>query len=167
MVAVAQSRHRDDERDQCRGCGGPRKPGWRWPPVRLGTAPASATAAVRADNPASLFTRTQRKRIDYILPSATSGLQTTTCEVPDQRDLGNSAVSVTVGTTDDRGVRPSDHNMLSAICSRRGAYTRPDPAGTTTRELVMYAADSLVRVGAWAVVADAEAAGGTRLVNSD
>jgi hypothetical protein len=49
----------------------------------------------------------------------------------------------------------------------RRTYTVPDPAGTTTDELVMYAADSLVRVGAWNVVNDAEAASGRRLENPD
>jgi hypothetical protein len=215
-------------------------------------------ASAYADNPVSLFTRTQWKRIDYILPSQQSGLSSSACEVPDERDLSNTAVAVTIGTTDDRGVRPSDHNLLfcslavgtppapgdstppqvafasppasdpvtyaisfvaSASDDRgvarvefrvdsklvavdrwapfeytwrtdsagvgthtiditavdaagnqqttRRTYTVPDPAGTTTDELVMYASDALVRIGAWNVVTDAEAANGTRLENPD
>lgn len=215
-------------------------------------------ASAYADNPVSLFTRTQWKRIDHILASAQSGMSSNACEIPDQRDLANTAVAVTIGTTDDRGVRPSDHNLLfcsltmgpppaagdttppqvsfasppasdpvtyvipfvaSASDDRgvakvefrvdsilvnvdrwapfeyawrtdsagvgnhtidvtafdaagnqqtvRRTYTVSDPAGTTTDELVMYAADSLVRVGAWNVVSDANAAGGKRLDNPD
>jgi hypothetical protein len=35
-------------------------------------------------------------------------------EVPDQRDLTDTDVKVHVRTTDDLGVRPSDHNFVLA-----------------------------------------------------
>jgi len=64
-----------------------------------------------ADNPPDANTRTRgRRRIDYVLHS--TGLSTVAASVPDQRALNDSHVKVFVRTTDDLGVRPSDHNFV-------------------------------------------------------
>ena len=72
-----------------------------------------SAAAYPPDNPADPDTRTHRSRIDYVLYSewfpdvgVTSGL------VPDTRDLADPNVKKLLGTADDKGVRPSDHNPL-------------------------------------------------------
>jgi PKD repeat protein len=63
-------------------------------------------------NPAATSTRTRKSRIDHIFYSK-SGLSVTGAEVPDQRAPGTaSKVVVRIGTTDDEGVRPSDHNFM-------------------------------------------------------
>jgi PKD repeat protein len=63
-------------------------------------------------NPAATNTRTRKSRIDHIFYSK-SGLSVTGAEVPDQRAPGTaSKVVVRIGTTDDEGVRPSDHNFM-------------------------------------------------------
>src|SRR5690242_248112 len=65
------------------------------------------------DNPVWLNTRTRRWRIDYILYAA--DLTTFTARssnIPDTRDLSNTNVVTFLGTTDDKGVRPSDHNLV-------------------------------------------------------
>jgi hypothetical protein len=42
-----------------------------------------------------------------------SGVSVTGAELPDQRAPGTAAlVTVKIGTTDDQGVRPSDHNFM-------------------------------------------------------
>jgi endonuclease/exonuclease/phosphatase family metal-dependent hydrolase len=65
------------------------------------------------DNPVWLNTRTRRWRIDFIFYSAdTSVFAARTSNIPDTRDLSNTNVVNAVGTTDDRGVRPSDHNLV-------------------------------------------------------
>ncbi len=68
------------------------------------------------DNPPSAATRTRRSRIDHIFYSkAASGISVTEAEVPDQRAPNTAAkVAVKLGTTDDEGVRPSDHNFVEA-----------------------------------------------------
>jgi endonuclease/exonuclease/phosphatase family metal-dependent hydrolase len=78
-------------------------------------AVSEATAASYADNPASLYTRTRRSRIDHILYSkSANGVSVTAGDIPDQRVAGTAAlVVVKIGTTDDEGVRPSDHNFSS------------------------------------------------------
>jgi endonuclease/exonuclease/phosphatase family metal-dependent hydrolase len=66
-----------------------------------------------ADNPVGMHTRTRRGRIDYVFYSASNGsLIARGSRVPDTRDLNNPNVVITLGTLDDRGVRPSDHNPV-------------------------------------------------------
>jgi PKD repeat protein len=76
---------------------------------------SEGTAASYPDNPASTDTRTRRSRIDHILYSkSANGVSVTSAAVPDQRVAGTAGlVVVKVGTTDDKGVRPSDHNFTS------------------------------------------------------
>ena len=78
-------------------------------------AVSKATAASYPDNPADLYTRTRRSRIDHILYSkSANGVSVTAGDIPDQRAAGTAAlVVIKIGTTDDEGVRPSDHNFSS------------------------------------------------------
>jgi PKD repeat protein len=78
-------------------------------------AVSEATAAAYPDNPAGLYSRTRRSRIDHILYSKTAnGVSVTAGDIPDQRSAGTGGlVVVKIGTTDDEGVRPSDHNFMS------------------------------------------------------
>jgi endonuclease/exonuclease/phosphatase family metal-dependent hydrolase len=69
------------------------------------------TATAYPDNPVYLHTRTRRGRLDYAwLSKGTGNLVVKTGQIPDVRDLNNTAVVVFLGTADDKGVRPSDHN---------------------------------------------------------
>jgi endonuclease/exonuclease/phosphatase family metal-dependent hydrolase len=73
------------------------------------------TATAYPDNTVGSGTRTRRSRIDMILYSKyTSNLSLVSAQVPDSRDLNNPNVTVLLGTRDDRGVRPSDHNIVLA-----------------------------------------------------
>jgi hypothetical protein len=76
-------------------------------------AVSEGTAMAYADNPVSLSTRTRRSRIDHILYSkGATGVSVTGGGTPDQRAAGTGAlVTVKIGTADDKGVRPSDHNF--------------------------------------------------------
>ena len=57
--------------------------------------------------------RTRKGRVDYINYSkSASGLRLVEVRMPDQRDLNNRNVVVSVGNTNDWGVRPSDHNFI-------------------------------------------------------
>jgi endonuclease/exonuclease/phosphatase family metal-dependent hydrolase len=68
------------------------------------------TAISYPDNPDG---RTRKGRIDYINYSKlASGLRLIEVRMPDQRDLNNKNVVITVGNSNDWGVRPSDHNFL-------------------------------------------------------
>lgn len=69
-------------------------------------------ATAYPDNPVSAIdTRTRRARIDYVFYiKGTTNLTLRAAQVPDIRDLSRSP-SELLGTLDDRGVRPSDHNM--------------------------------------------------------
>ena len=68
------------------------------------------TATAYPDNPVNAVdTRTRRARIDYVFYSG-SGVSLVYAKVPDTRDLTRPA-SELLGTPDDRGVRPSDHNL--------------------------------------------------------
>jgi len=80
-------------------------------------AVSEGTAASYPDNPVGLSTRTRRSRIDHILYSkGASGVSVTAGDVPDQRAAGTAAlVTVKIGTADDEGVRPSDHNFMSVL----------------------------------------------------
>ena len=80
------------------------------------------------DNPVWANTRTRRWRIDYILYSA--DLSTFTprdSNIPDTRDLSNTNVVTFLGTTDDKGVRPSDHNMVVSDFDIVSVTTAPPP----------------------------------------
>jgi PKD repeat protein/endonuclease/exonuclease/phosphatase family metal-dependent hydrolase len=76
-------------------------------------AVSEGTAVAYADNPVSMGTRTRRSRIDHVLYSkGATGVSVTGGGTPDQRAAGTSAlVTVKIGTADDKGVRPSDHNF--------------------------------------------------------
>lgn len=79
-------------------------------------AVSKGVATGYAGNAASTSTRTRRSRIDHIFYSkGASGASVTAAEVPDQRAPNTAAlVTVKLGTTDDDGVRPSDHNFMEA-----------------------------------------------------
>jgi endonuclease/exonuclease/phosphatase family metal-dependent hydrolase len=68
-------------------------------------------ATAYPDNPVYMHTRTRRGRIDYVFYSG-SGLTLRSAQIPDSRDLSNTNVVITLGTLDDKGVRPSDHNHV-------------------------------------------------------
>ncbi|MEJ7709159.1 MAG: endonuclease/exonuclease/phosphatase family protein [Pyrinomonadaceae bacterium] len=73
------------------------------------------TAVAYSDNRVCMDTRTRRSRIDYVLYSRNSpNLMLKSAQVPDTRDLSNKNVKLTLGTLDDNGVRPSDHNQTIA-----------------------------------------------------
>jgi endonuclease/exonuclease/phosphatase family metal-dependent hydrolase len=76
----------------------------------------NGTAAAYPDNPVGTGTRTRKGRIDYVFYSrgATSYLEVTGAQIPDSRDLSNPNVVRRVGTLDDLGVRPSEHNIVIA-----------------------------------------------------
>ena len=79
-------------------------------------AVSSGVATSYAANPPSASTRTRRSRIDHIFYSkGASGVSLVGAEVPDQRAPNTAGlVTVKIGTTDDDGVRPSDHNFMEA-----------------------------------------------------
>jgi hypothetical protein len=84
------------------------------------------TASAYPDNPVGMHTRTRRGRIDYVFYS---GLQVRSARIPDSRDLSNTNVVVRLGTADDAGVRPSDHNAVIANSDANAdpdANTKPD-----------------------------------------
>ena len=71
------------------------------------------TASAYPDNPVWMNTRTRRWRIDFILYAAdVTAMTTRSANIPDTRDLSNTNVVNTLGTLDDKGVRPSDHNLV-------------------------------------------------------
>jgi endonuclease/exonuclease/phosphatase family metal-dependent hydrolase len=75
----------------------------------------SGTAVAYADNPVVWMTRTRRGRIDYVFYArSSSSLVLKSAQIPDSRDLSNKNVAVWLGTSDDKGVRPSDHNQMIA-----------------------------------------------------
>jgi len=61
------------------------------------------------------MTRTRRGRIDYLWLSKNANVNIKSTQIPDVRDLNNTNVVIFLGTTDDKGVRPSDHNPMIAI----------------------------------------------------
>jgi endonuclease/exonuclease/phosphatase family metal-dependent hydrolase len=63
------------------------------------------------NNPVGLNTRTRRTRLDHAYFSGPS-MSVVGASIPDTRDLNNTNVQILLNTLDDRGVRPSDHNML-------------------------------------------------------
>lgn len=94
-----------------------------------------AAAAYGPDNPASRYTRTLRERIDYILVAERSGLSAGAGEKPDTRDLSNTRVTRLLQTSDDKGVRPSDHNPFVAAV----VVGAPPPVETTPPSVSMLA----------------------------
>ena len=88
------------------------------------------TASAYPDNPVGMHTRTRRGRIDYVFYS---GLGIRSARIPDSRDLGNTNVVVRLGTADDSGVRPSDHNaMIADFDLTVDSAAPPPPAPTPT-----------------------------------
>jgi endonuclease/exonuclease/phosphatase family metal-dependent hydrolase len=74
----------------------------------------AGSATAYPDNPVVWMTRTRRGRLDYVFYSrGQSNVTLTSANIPDQRDLNRTPV-ILLGTLDDRGVRPSDHNMMIA-----------------------------------------------------
>lgn len=95
------------------------------------------TALAYPDNPVWLNTRTRRWRIDFVLyASDLSIFKTRGTNIPDLRDLNNTNVVTTLGTLDDRGVRPSDHNLVvtdfDVVSSSTPAPPTPSPTPTPT-----------------------------------
>ncbi|HEX5876103.1 MAG TPA: endonuclease/exonuclease/phosphatase family protein [Pyrinomonadaceae bacterium] len=100
------------------------------------------------DNPVWLNTRTRRWRIDFVLYSAdTSTFIARRGEIPDSRDLSNTNVVNRLGTPDDKGVRPSDHNIVVTDFEvlTTSAPPPPPPAapvlltqGTSDRAIAMH-----------------------------
>jgi endonuclease/exonuclease/phosphatase family metal-dependent hydrolase len=77
------------------------------------TAVSHNTAVAYADNPPNLYTRTRRSRIDHVFYSKlATNLSVTAGNVPDTRNMAIAPV-VLIGTNDDKGVRPSDHNFMT------------------------------------------------------
>jgi endonuclease/exonuclease/phosphatase family metal-dependent hydrolase len=71
------------------------------------------TASAYPDNPVWMNTRTRRWRIDFVLYAGdATNLTTKSANIPDLRDLNNTNVVNALGTSDDKGVRPSDHNLV-------------------------------------------------------
>lgn len=75
-------------------------------------AVSASSATAYPDNPVDpVNTRTRRARIDYVFHTqGATSLFLRSAQVPDIRDLTKTPVEL-LGTADDRGVRPSDHNM--------------------------------------------------------
>ena len=85
-------------------------------------------AQAYADNPVWLNTRTRRWRIDFILYSSDQSIFAARgSNIPDTRDLSNTHVVTLLGTPDDKGVRPSDHNLVVADFDVAGAVATPTP----------------------------------------
>jgi endonuclease/exonuclease/phosphatase family metal-dependent hydrolase len=83
-------------------------------------AMGAGTAVAYPDNPVWAQTRTRRGRIDYVFYSQYSGnLFLKGTQIPDMRDLSNTNVVYLLGTLDDKGVRPSDHNPTIATFDLR------------------------------------------------
>ncbi|HUE83077.1 MAG TPA: endonuclease/exonuclease/phosphatase family protein [Pyrinomonadaceae bacterium] len=75
----------------------------------------AGTAVAYPDNPVGMHTRTRRGRIDYVFYSTgAAALVLKGTQIPDTRDLNNKNVVILLGTADDKGVRPSDHNPMLA-----------------------------------------------------
>jgi endonuclease/exonuclease/phosphatase family metal-dependent hydrolase len=104
-------------------------------------------ASAYPDNPVWLNTRTRRWRIDFVLYAGdTSVLSARAGNIPDTRDLSNTGVVNLLGTLDDKGVRPSDHNLVFTNFEVLPAQTTPPPVappllltqGTTDRAIAMH-----------------------------
>lgn len=83
------------------------------------------TARAYPSNPVHRYTRTRRARLDYIYMS--EGVAVRECAIPDLRDLSNTNVVTLLKTSDDYGVRPSDHNLVSCVLSWNAPTTPETP----------------------------------------
>ena len=108
-----------------------------------------STALAYPDNPVWLNTRTRRWRIDFVLYSSDlTVFSTHGTNIPDTRDLSNTNVVSLLGTLDDKGVRPSDHNLVVTDFDVASAVATPTPTpapvpvlltkGSTDRALAMH-----------------------------
>ena len=89
------------------------------------------TAVAYPDNPVGVHTRTRRGRIDYVFYArGSSDLVLRRTQIPDSRDLSNTNVQVRLGTADDLGVRPSDHNHMIADFELSSSAPAPTPTPT-------------------------------------
>jgi PKD repeat protein len=79
-------------------------------------AVSKGVATSYPDNPPSTLTRTRKSRIDHIFyAKGASSVSVAAAQVPDQRAPNTAGlVTVKIGTTDDKGLRPSDHNFVEA-----------------------------------------------------
>ena len=106
------------------------------------------TALAYPDNPVWMNTRTRRWRIDFVLYSSDPTIFAARgSNIPDTRDLSNTNVVTLLGTPDDKGVRPSDHNLVVTDFDVAGAVvtSTPPPAapvlltqGSTDRALAIH-----------------------------
>lgn len=87
------------------------------------------TAVAYPDNSVGMHTRTRRGRIDYVFYSG-PGLSIRGAKIPDGRDRNNTNVVVRLGTADDKGVRPSDHNSMIADFDLNVDGATPTPTPT-------------------------------------
>src|SRR5215212_6122298 len=114
----------------------------------------AGAASSYPDNPPSMDTRTRRSRIDYVFYIG-SGLDATSSTIRDIRDLNNTNVQILVGNSDDRGVRPSDHNMVETVIAvSAGSDTTPPSvaltapsAGATVSGAIAVSADATDNIG--------------------
>lgn len=99
------------------------------------------TAAAYPDNPVWMNTRTRRWRIDFILYAGdATSLTAKSANIPDLRDLSNTNVVTALGTLDDKGVRPSDHNLVVTdfdVVSDSAPAPTPTPAPVTPPVLMV------------------------------
>ncbi|HET6893482.1 MAG TPA: Calx-beta domain-containing protein [Pyrinomonadaceae bacterium] len=83
------------------------------------------------DNPIGIHTRTRRGRIDYVFyAGSSSDLVLRRAQILDSRDLSNPNVVIRLGTLDDLGVRPSDHNHMIADFELDSTAPAPTPTPT-------------------------------------
>ena len=101
------------------------------------------------DNPVWLNTRTRRWRIDFVLYSSDQSIFSVRgSNIPDLRDLSQTNVVTLLGTPDDKGVRPSDHNLVVADFDVPTSVVTPTPTpapvpvlltqGSTDRALAIH-----------------------------
>jgi len=83
-----------------------------------------------------------------------------------QNQNSYSDLSVSAQQTYFYRVRGSNSGGFSGY-SNIASATTPAPAAPSAGDIVLWAAEAPVRVGAWSVVADATAAGGNRIANPD
>lgn len=77
-------------------------------------AVSKGAATAYYDNPPGIYTRSRKSRIDHIFYSkGASTVSVSGGQMPDQRAANTAGqVVIKLGTTDDKGVRPSDHNFM-------------------------------------------------------
>ena len=88
-------------------------------------------AVAYPDNPIGIHTRTRRGRIDYVFyAGSSSDIVLRRAQILDSRDLSNPNVVIRLGTLDDLGVRPSDHNHMIADFELNSTSPAPTPTPT-------------------------------------